>query len=176
MNISCLFGTKLSCITFLLFWAGISQAAIIHYEVSGTMDLADPNWNNITSHAISGYMLVSDVGAFPYPSYFDVDIESFVIRAGGYEWSGTGRIYGGSDRNIHLDGPGDWDLVNAIVAASWGALPATISWGGFEWHFGDELFSRVVSLNMQAVSIPAAVWLFCSGLVGLIGLARRNNI
>ena len=34
----------------------------------------------------------------------------------------------------------------------------------------------LASLNMQVVPIPAAVWLFASGLVGLIGLARRKGV
>lgn len=32
------------------------------------------------------------------------------------------------------------------------------------------------SVNVSAVPVPTAVWLFASGLVGLIGVARRRNI
>ncbi len=31
-----------------------------------------------------------------------------------------------------------------------------------------------VSLNISAVPVPAAVWLFGSGLLGLVGVARRK--
>jgi hypothetical protein len=34
----------------------------------------------------------------------------------------------------------------------------------------------VTSVNSSVVPIPAAVWLFGSGLIGLIGLARRKKI
>ena len=33
----------------------------------------------------------------------------------------------------------------------------------------------VQSGDISAVPIPAAIWLFSSGLIGLIGLARRKN-
>ncbi|GMQ84123.1 MAG: hypothetical protein BMS9Abin06_0883 [Gammaproteobacteria bacterium] len=32
-----------------------------------------------------------------------------------------------------------------------------------------------ISLNVSAVPVPAAVWLFGSGLLGLVGVARRNR-
>jgi hypothetical protein len=32
-----------------------------------------------------------------------------------------------------------------------------------------------VSVTTQAVPVPAAVWLFGSGLLGLIGVARRHR-
>lgn len=31
------------------------------------------------------------------------------------------------------------------------------------------------SMNVSAVPVPAAVWLFCSGLVGLLGFSRRKS-
>jgi len=32
-----------------------------------------------------------------------------------------------------------------------------------------------ITLNIEAVPIPAAVWLFGSGLLGLVGMARRKK-
>jgi len=36
-------------------------------------------------------------------------------------------------------------------------------------------FEATVSVN-TVVPVPAAVWLFCSGLIGLIGVARRKKV
>ena len=30
-------------------------------------------------------------------------------------------------------------------------------------------------LTPTAIPVPAAAWLFCSGLIGLVGVAKRNN-
>jgi len=53
--------------------------------------------------------------------------------------------------------------------------------GGLSWGFNtpdginapDQL---IVNIEFQTVvPVPAAVWLFCSGLIGLIGIARRKT-
>jgi hypothetical protein len=55
---------------------------------------------------------------------------------------------------------------------------------GFAFNFGDQLsdgqvpnfYSWAVHAgNVGAVPVPAAVWLFGSGLIGLLGLARRKR-
>ena len=46
--------------------------------------------------------------------------------------------------------------------------------GGENWLAG-EIFVDDVYLGVAAVPVPAAAWLFGSGLVGLIGLARRRK-
>lgn len=40
---------------------------------------------------------------------------------------------------------------------------------------GDSRWIDTVSFNIQVVPIPAAVWLFGSGLIGLIAIARRRR-
>ena len=158
----------------------ISHAALIQYDVSGTMILSDTNWNSITSHEISGSMYISDVDLNSDHDGVQFNIESFIIHAGGHEWSGIGIIYGYTDRFLTLDGPGNWEVSTGLIGgqAGWDwnspyQLPAVMSWPGDAWHFGDELFSRVDSLSMQAIPVPAAIWLFSSGLIALFGLTRK---
>lgn len=158
----------------------------LRYEVSGTMYLADTNWNDIAPHALSGYMHISDVNLIPDDLAVHFEVVNFVFRAGGYEWDGVGRIYGYTDRFLNLDGPGDWEVSTGVIPGqigwNWDApyqLPAEMSWPGDAWQFGDEMFSRVASLNLNAVPgvpVPAAVWLFCSGLVGLILSASGRTV
>lgn len=40
---------------------------------------------------------------------------------------------------------------------------------------GNEIFSAYGVITMSAVPVPAAIWLFGSGFIGLIGLARRKR-
>lgn len=40
--------------------------------------------------------------------------------------------------------------------------------------FEYEMFGSLTSLSVATVPVPAAVWLFGSGLMGLIGISRRN--
>lgn len=42
------------------------------------------------------------------------------------------------------------------------------------WADGDSDSFRVGGLDVSAVPVPAAIWLFASGLLGLVGLSRRK--
>jgi hypothetical protein len=59
----------------------------------------------------------------------------------------------------------------------WAGLNA----GGIRNGYGDAFntltmsFSDDTSITPSAVPIPAAAWLFCSGLLGMIGIARRKK-
>jgi len=46
--------------------------------------------------------------------------------------------------------------------------------GQYEWAWGTGASADSYKLNVGAVRIPAAVWLFGSGLLGLVGVARRK--
>lgn len=72
--------------------------------------------------------------------------------------------------------PMDGSLLAADVA-SWGALGESyISFnntvGGTSTNIWSNLTNATISVS--AVPVPAAVWLFGSGLLGLVGLARRK--
>jgi len=74
------------------------------------------------------------------------------------------------DIHVHNDVPIDitWDINNSgIVTTIYGKIPFDSSW--------------MPNSNMQfdgyinPIPIPAAIWLFGSGLLGLIGIARRKK-
>jgi hypothetical protein len=107
-------------------------------------------------------------------------------------WSFTPEItaYGG---NWTLGGPGgSGNSLQVYIADSSlfvGSIPS--SYGGGFWGFiSNSPFTSVkliggTGTNQQhyaldnmvysAVPVPASVWLFCSGILGLIGLARRKT-
>lgn len=45
----------------------------------------------------------------------------------------------------------------------------------FGGYYGDQVVFDAASVNVSAVPVPAAVWLFGSGLIGLAGVARRRS-
>ena len=47
--------------------------------------------------------------------------------------------------------------------------------GAYEWTWGTGASTDSFKLNVGAAPIPAAAWLFGSGLLGLIGVARRKK-
>jgi len=47
--------------------------------------------------------------------------------------------------------------------------------GSYEWTWGSGASADSYTLNVGAVPVPAAVWLFGSGLLGLVGMARRKK-
>lgn len=61
-----------------------------------------------------------------------------------------------------------YDAVTGDFTASWDSVVV----GG---SFNGGLGNWTISGNMSAVPVPAAVWLFGSGLLGLAGIARRRK-
>lgn len=75
-------------------------------------------------------------------------------------WNGTSFNQGGMITTT-VDAMGNF-------TANW---QATVNGGAFNGQVGDWTITGTVS----AVPVPAAVWLFGSGLVGLAGVARRRK-
>ena len=75
-----------------------------------------------------------------------------------------------SENSDSLDHMVTWLITGGEAAGNyviaWEDLP-----GGGDRDFND----IVLEVSVSAVQIPAAVWLFASGLLGLIGLARRKT-
>ena len=182
--------TQRNFCTALSLWAAVSvpnvsHAAIMQYEVTGTMWFVNPDWSSFTITPLSGNIYVSDINYYPTVPYGNVrfDIVDFVLHSDGFEQvifneSGTGQIYGGSDRNIVLNSD-DWQYRSGIVGAGWMELPETISWYGQGWIYGPEYYYKVQTFSVQAIGvvpIPATAWLFGSGLLGLVGIAKRKLV
>jgi hypothetical protein len=74
----------------------------------------------------------------------------------------TGTITG---RGIVANGDGTYNMI--LVSASY----VGSAWGGFDGN----PYMETWNVNLAPVPIPAAAWLFGSGLIGLVGIARRKK-
>jgi hypothetical protein len=69
----------------------------------------------------------------------------------------------------------------AVMSSSATASSSTfaslgITPGSYVWTWGTGATADSFTLNVGAVPVPAAAWLFGSGLLGLIGVARRKKV
>ena len=82
----------------------------------------------------------------------------------GYEWEGQARLY--------------FKLADSVTS---GAVMHAGSWEDRIWSYSHGTnaggFAGLVLIqDTSVVPIPAAVWLFGSGLLGLVGVARRKKV
>jgi hypothetical protein len=94
------------------------------------------------------------------PSWTGASGLSWVLSAGTY-WVAF-EVRPGQVLEGVMPDPSPNPLLNEAIS-----LDSGISW------FGDDGLN--IGVRIQAVPVPAAVWLFGSGLVGLIGIARRKK-
>ena len=67
-----------------------------------------------------------------------------------------------------------FEICNNSIPSLAGTLSVTFDVAsGTSYFFGANANANIYT-NVSAVPVPAAVWLFGSGLIGLIGLARRK--
>ena len=158
-----------NAISFDISWAGANG-----YTMSGTFSYADSlistgviDENAIATLMIEGFQNGSSIGTWNltdssstvFNFNFDTDSQSFIVggknaTTTGQAWnyqgaSGLGFASGDINQLFSLNG----DLVNDSIIPTGTALIATPS----------------------IVPVPAAMWLFGTGLLGLIGIARHKK-
>ena len=158
--------------------AGISNAASITGNLgvtgtsaaSGGSDLSDATMLSLTNviatqatGGIGGFVTAGDTGnvnvspftfnpSTPVPNLFDI---------GGWQISlGTTTVDGQTATNLFLSGTGSISGNGFDPTPTNWTLSATP--GGY-------------SMSIAAVPVPAAVWLFGSGLLGLVAVSRRRT-
>jgi len=68
-----------------------------------------------------------------------------------------------------------WDNTNSIQLTLTNTLFATSPDGGSTAIINQTLTGSSMGMSINTIPVPAAVWLFGSGLIGLAGVARRRN-
>ena len=98
------------------------------------------------------------------------------MTVGANQWGGHLLFNWGS--SVNIDVLNVWDVVNNLDGSI--SLNSTDPEG--DGIFGIPMvdgpfkgFSVSYDLTLTAVPVPAAVWLFVSGLLGLVGMARRKK-
>lgn len=111
--------------------------------------------------------------------YADNSLADFKLTATGATsaiWSGSFGSVVSLGTGAILAGSGAWELINpfgakAIKEIVFGALPgkaaATCS------NCKNQSDYTFVNMNVTTVPVPAAAWLFASGLLGFVGLRRK---
>ena len=128
-----------------------------------------------------------DVRASDIYTLYDVSTPIPVLTASGsnevavYNDLGSGTVYGNTSilvdqDNQFIDIALNSDAISSITLANgdWaigGDFASTI-----DWAFGSStLDENTPRLILEAIPIPPTVWLFGSGLLGLVGIARRKR-
>ena len=102
-----------------------------------------------------GYMFyqnLSGTSGQPILDSGDPDLALFPSLQSDNYWSGTESFSGNSAWSFNFNGGSQGNAGQASTFNTWAV------------HEG----------NVGVIPVPAAVWLFCSGLLGLIGIARRK--
>lgn len=149
------------------------------------------NWADAKNWATN--LNVDGIGSWRLPYTLEVD-NSCDFRSG-YGCTGSemgnlfynvlGGVGGGAITTIHTD---NYDLFSNVQSTRyWSATENTVD-EVKAWYFNmndgfpsytDKVFYNyawaVHDGDVSAVPVPAAVWLFGSGLIGLVGFARRKK-
>ena len=187
----------------LLFWATPLMAAVIYSEdVDGEMAIPMPELDFVVGvNSILGTTYHGDMGSdydsfiFNLPvntvltsvtySFFNVDpMGSINNLYRTYKISPTGAlgINSVSDRIYILQGsnvgtsPYLWD--SFLAAKSGGQYLWSWASAGYSGHITTEdgaYWNYQIDFNVSAVPLPAAVWLFGSALLGLIGFSTHKK-
>jgi len=133
-----------------------------------TTDGTDGGWRDVGNTPVSemGHMFYVNLGNLGRCTPDDADPSSCVIQDG-FGLTNTGPF---SDVQSDIYWGTEFDSVNAWrFWFSWGFQDILDDFNFFAWavHDGDV---------PAVVPVPAAVWLFGSGLLGLVGFARRKKV
>jgi hypothetical protein len=157
----------------------------------------DANINGVkdwdTANAWAAGLTIAGVGGWRLPS-MDVNGDDVIVDCtsdqeackdneyGHLNNYGAGTVFGSG---ITSSSPGPFSHVQSVrYWSSTGFAPnPSLAWGfgfggggpGLDNKLDDFYGWAVQSGNVGAVPVPAAVWLFGSGLIGLLGLARRKR-
>lgn len=135
-------------ITFATFGVSSATYDLVFFD-AGTSAEIEPSTTSLTIADINGIVAIS--ANSPYQASFGSDIAELGATAE-FELA----LWDGSDFTFVTS-------ATPIIEGNW----YSISFGG--------VTGEVQGVDLAPVPVPAAVWLFGSGLIGLAGIARRRK-
>ena len=115
----------------------------------------------------------------------EIDDQDFTLTSTGMLLGGTGSFSGSftvggglltgtfTDLLVMDLGSGDGTFAGDVIYTG-GSLQGALAGGRIEGAFDGVLGTAAKLGEVSVVPVPAAVWLFGSGLLGLVGIARRK--
>lgn len=168
--------TKVILASILLFASASANAALINGSMSIGGGLTATGGSDLSS--VTGIDLTSVVGGGGTD-----DLSNVVFLTMGSGGAASLTSFAPVNNFVSIEG-WNFDLASlSIVDQTAGllSLKGTGSLSGNNLDLTDAVFSfsttsmNSYSMTITAVPVPAAVWLFGSGLIGLIGAARRKK-
>jgi len=157
---------------FAFFVSGSASASTVFAPTDGDINFIDPTFPGGTWLAMFDDSDTSFEGShllIPAPEI--VTVEAGGTNSGDF----TARISGTTSPTLNLTGS-DWFrlAISTDSGTSWSGDTGYdyLQANSYRVHFSN---GSVLTVDVQVVPVPAAVWLFGSGLLGLAGIARRKN-
>ena len=166
--------------------SGVANADVINPKLD-IQDLGDDTGASVTATTFdidaTAFAIITDGTtidiadqAFALTSTGSFDSVGVGLFSGSFDI--TGGLLSGTFTNLEVFdlGLGFYDFAGDVTYTG-GSLAGSLSGGRFEGIIDNSFAgdSIVIGKLGAVVPVPAAVWLFASGLIGLIGIARRKS-
>jgi hypothetical protein len=168
----------ISVIALLVFSLGNAQAALVNYTITGIVVLGEDNYGP-NAFGLNENDTITAFGTF--------DDSALTGGAGTVTFgSGSGNTmtisvgtatYTASDDIDFALGDPSITFTSLTSISDFDYLASDFSFNSLFTSFDDygNLFGDWITVEVTAIPVPAAVWLFGSGLIGLAGVARRKK-
>ena len=133
------------------------------------------NGDVVVSYFLGTSTLVGNIASEDFGFFLD----STANNRGGIFFSDSALNGDNTDHLAAYQGVGDTIQIGNFDEGIWGANEYILAWEDLDCAIGcDGDYTDFVVLieSITPVPVPAAVWLFGSGLLGLIGVARRKKV
>jgi len=180
---------RLLTATLLLVGLGSgAQAALVTFNLTGSVTYDDTgDGSNVFGLSVGdpvtatgtfddsliGGNIISGSGTIAVSSIPDlvITVGSEIFTASDDNGSGLLTIISGTV----IDGIGPAGFVYSGTNPNLFTSDATETFIGTEDNYNSQIFGTWNTFTLTPVPVPAAVWLFGSGLLGLVGVARRKR-
>lgn len=149
----------------------VSGTGIYHYDFNLVLDNHDSSWS--PGQTVSGIVFGDSPSSSPFNDFIG-DPASLPIGP----FTSYTNINGSHNGPMLLNISSFWSPTAVGNSLHWSGTSATFLGQGqlqFSTLMGTMATANFEVAHLQSVPIPAAAWLFVSGLIGLAGIARKHK-